>query len=309
MAIKILPYNMASEGAKILADRLKCVRIRREQSKYVYKNKDIIINWGCSKRPPHIPVDAIVINPFTAVANAVDKLKAFLVMENYGKINIAPFTADIDIARDWIEEGYKVVCRTIANGTRGEGIIIAEEPEEIVLAPLYTRYIKKKKEYRVHVAFNDVIGVSRKVLRPDYDKKFVNWHIRNFDNGFIFQEYDKNGLPEWENCPDCVLHTALKAVEALGLHFGGVDVIYNESWDTAFVLEVNSSPGLMDATGEHYLKAIQNAVNRLEVNPQLDKEVKPAPRVDKEKVKGVMEAAGFEWGPEDNVDEDWLGAV
>lgn len=301
MAVKVLPYNMASEGAKLLANRLKCVRIRREQSKYVYKDKDIIINWGCSSRPPHIPEGATVINPFRAVANAVDKYKALFEMDKY-EVNVPAFTPNIDIARNWVESGYKVVCRTIVNGARGDGIVIAEELGEVVPAPLYTKYIKKKKEYRVHVAFGRIVSVSRKVLRPDYNKDFVNWHVRNFDNGFIFQEYDKNGRLERDNCPGCVFHVALEAVRALGLHFGGVDVIYNESQDIAYVLEVNSSPGLMDATGEHYMEAIQNAVNTLE-NGQ-----PPVPKIDRAKVKEVFKAVGQELEEEDEeeiMDGDW----
>ncbi len=44
---------------------------------------------------------------------------------------------------------------------------------------------------------------------------------------------------------------AIACMQVLGLCFGAVDVLYNEKQNKAYVLEVNSSPGL---SGEETLK-------------------------------------------------------
>jgi D-alanine-D-alanine ligase-like ATP-grasp enzyme len=65
----------------------------------------------------------------------------------------------------------------------------------------------------------------------------INGMVRNHENGFIYARQEI--AP-----PKKVIDEAVKAVSALGLNFGGVDVIYNEKKDAAYVLESNSSIGL-----------------------------------------------------------------
>jgi D-alanine-D-alanine ligase-like ATP-grasp enzyme len=47
---------------------------------------------------------------------------------------------------------------------------------------------------------------------------------------------------------------ALLAIEACGLDFGAVDIIFNERKQTAFVLEVNTAPGLTGQTVAGYVE-------------------------------------------------------
>ncbi|MNY81884.1 hypothetical protein D3C86_2236870 [compost metagenome] len=47
------------------------------------------------------------------------------------------------------------------------------------------------------------------------------------------------------------------AVNALGLDFGAADVIWNDHRKQAFVLEVNTAPGLTGTTLEKYAKALK----------------------------------------------------
>ena len=83
--------------------------------------------------------------------------------------------------------------------------------------------------------------------RLDVPDEEVNWKVRNHDNGFIFQIEDFD-LPE-----DCETQ-AIAAVEALGLYFGAVDVVYNGREKKAYVLEVNSAPGLSGTTLDKYVE-------------------------------------------------------
>ena len=269
MSTVILPYKMESESGKLLSDKTGWLRIRRENSKYKHRENNIIINWGCNSRPPHIPDNAIVINSFDAVAKATDKVAAFNCFLVNG-VSSPSFTTDPDLALSFVRDGQCIIARTILNGHGGAGIVIIENEEDFIEAPLYTKYIRKKSEWRIHVMGGGIIDATRKVLRPDYpNKEAINWKIRNHDNGFIFQRYnsrvlDDDGLPTPEKylLPNVVEKQAMNAVKALGLDFGAVDVVYNEKYNMAFVLEVNTAPGLADGTAEIYADYFDWTVRR-----------------------------------------------
>jgi hypothetical protein len=152
-------------------------------------------------------------------------------------------------------EGAPVVCRTVLNGNSGEGIVIANSVDELVDAPLYVRYVPKKQEYRVHVLNGEVVDVQRKARRKDVPDEEVNWMVRNHDNGFIFARGEDMG-----EVPEDVTVQALRAVKVCGLDFGAVDVIYNDGQAKAYVLEVNTAPGLSGATLEGYVERLRNIV-------------------------------------------------
>lgn len=265
MAIVMLPHNPVSEGAKAVSGNMGINRIKREQSNYRHRKENVVINWGCPVRPPHIPEDALVLNRFEAVAIASDKLKSLNVMVD-GGVRCPPFTTSKDEAYDWLEAGKTVVVRKILNGHGGKGIEIYEpgcmDDADWVLpdAPLYTQYVPKKSEYRIHVMNGRVIDVTRKTLREDYeDKKNVNWKVRNLDNGFIFSRFNKNYLDRNNNPQEeiyivngAIKAEARRAVKVLGLDFGAVDIIWNEKYQKAFVLEVNTAPGVADTAAERY---------------------------------------------------------
>src|SRR5690606_32924060 len=81
-------------------------------------------------------------------------------------------------------------------------------------------------------------------------KTKVNFMIRNHRNGFIFQ---RNEI----TIPADVEVQATKAFEASGLDFGAVDVIWNEHEGRAYVLEINSAPGLEGTTLDNYVAAFK----------------------------------------------------
>ena len=124
----------------------------------------------------------------------------------------------------------------------------AENAGELVNAPLYTRYVPKQDEYRVHVFGGRVIAVQRKARRNDVENP--NWRIRNHANGFVFAR-------EGVVAPQQVIEQSIMAVAALGLDFGGVDVIFNRHRDTAYVLEINTACGLEGQTVNDYADAIR----------------------------------------------------
>jgi glutathione synthase/RimK-type ligase-like ATP-grasp enzyme len=258
MKLFILPYKMESTSAKALATELGVLRIRAERSKWKWTPDKMVLNWGCSTRPKHIPEDCRVLNDFEAVAIASNKLRTFEVFEDEEYVNYPSFTTDRATAQLWADNGGCVVVRHTLVGYGGKGIELVEPHGKVPEAPLYTAYIKKKQEYRVHVFNGRIIDITRKALNPEMNIKNVDWRIRNHEKGFIFVRTDKDGADVNDTCPFQVQNQALLAVKALGLDFGAVDVIYNQRANMAYVLEVNTAPGIMGTALEAYARAIRN---------------------------------------------------
>jgi glutathione synthase/RimK-type ligase-like ATP-grasp enzyme len=244
MTIRIQPYKQWSGSAKALG---KYAGILRATSKQVRKHSDFdyIINWGSDKRLFH----GYYINPPEAVAIASNKLFAIQQFDEWG-VPQAPWTANRDEAIAWVGEGHKVLCRTLLRANTGRGIVLAEAVEDIVHAPLYTQYVKKAHEYRIHVAFDEVIDRQLKRKRLAVDNEDVNYQIRNSTTGWVFT---RDGV----DVPSCVEDAAIAAVCSLNLDFGAVDVGYNVHGDTACVYEVNTAPGLEGTTLERYYTAFR----------------------------------------------------
>lgn len=147
-----------------------------------------------------------------------------------------------------------VVARTLTNSHEGRGIVIFNREEETPpSAPLYTEYIPKKKEFRVHVWNSEVIDVSEKRKKKGFEED-RNTKIRNIANGYVFC---RNDIRE----PPGLRAVACDAVRSLGRTYGAVDVIWNESKDRCFVLEVNARPGIEGTTVEKYVEAILKGVS------------------------------------------------
>jgi glutathione synthase/RimK-type ligase-like ATP-grasp enzyme len=141
-----------------------------------------------------------------------------------------------------------VVCRTILGGHSGAGIVLADNVDALVPAPLYVQYVKKQKEFRVHVVFGEVIDVQEKRKRGEVAKEEVNFQVRNHHTGWV---YCREDIIE----PAGMREMAVATVAALGLDFGGVDIIWNEKRNECYVLETNTACGLEGSTVGKYAQA------------------------------------------------------
>lgn len=241
--IRVYPYKQGSRSARILADALGGRVLKLEGSRFRAKPGDAIINWGASFFPFR------GLNSGESTSHAGNKLQSFLDLQA-GDVRIPEFWENADEIPD---DAFPIVCRTILRGHSGAGIVIAESREELVRAPLYVRYIPKQDEYRIHVMGDEVISVQRKARR--LEKENPNWRVRNHANGFNFV---RDGVES----PADVLDQARRSIIALGLDFGAVDVIWNERRQSAYVLEVNTAPGLEGQTvidyRDAFIRRIQN---------------------------------------------------
>lgn len=158
------------------------------------------------------------------------------------------FTCDRATAKAWVSDGHTVIVRTLTHSSEGKGIIVAETPEQVAVAPVYTRYKKKKKEFRVHIFKDKVVHVLEKRRKTNFEGT-TDAKIRNTANGYVFCS---DGVVE----PVGLRDLALAASKVTKSDFKGVDIGYNEKKNELFVIEVNSAPGIEGSNVSRYVNTI-----------------------------------------------------
>lgn len=242
--IRIEPYKRWSGGAKALGNRCGILRATPRQ---VNKHGDFsyIINWGATERR----FKGTYINDPARVVDACDKMLSFKRFTECGVPSPA-YTSERTEAQEWLDAGESVVARRLLRANSGRGIVFCSpgDGERVPSAPLYTKYSKKVDEYRVHVFSGQVIDVQHKRKRQEVDNDDVDYQIRNAANGWV---YCRGGV----SAPDSVSSASIRAVDALALDFGAVDVGFNGHTKEASVYEVNTAPGLEGQTLDSYYNA------------------------------------------------------
>lgn len=255
----IYPWNEHSQAAKAIASGLGIKRIKHEGSKFVGRPNRVVINYGSSNLPDTVNV-CTVINPAVSVLRASNKLTFFQTMARPGGPRVPDWTDDPTVALGWYNDGDEVVARKTVNGHSGSGIVFFSDVEDVnnlLSVPLFTKYKKKAEEFRVHIFRGRVIDVQKKLLRTTdddgnaIDPKSIDFRVRNLANGFVFGRNDIE-------VHDDVLKQATLSFGLLGLDFGAIDVIWNDHEGKAYVLEVNTAPGLQGTTLDNYIQAFKD---------------------------------------------------
>ena len=255
MAVKVLPYKMGSKSAKDLARGLGAKRILlSEESKYGKRRNDFIINWGNSGLRAQDIFDnygySRFVNEPSAISIAHSKMDTYTHLQGRMGVTIPEFTTERGIAEDLLTSGA-VLARTLMSANSGRGITVVETGGNLPQAPLYVAYVKKRDEFRVHVAFGQCIDIQQKKAREGVES---DYKIRSYDNGWVFC---REGIV----CPDQVVQMARTAVDALGLDFGAVDIGWNAHHEEATIYEVNTAPGMEGQTLTSYVDAFRDAAN------------------------------------------------
>lgn len=241
--IFVYPYKTGSRSAKALSEALSVKQIKLSGSNFRESPNKTVINWGSTSCP------YACLNDPSKVKDTSNKMIAFIKMDE-ADVSVPDFTNSSETASDWLEEGHTVVVRHSLTGSSGHGIeLISDASMEMPEAPLYTKYVKKTDEYRVHVFDGKVIDVQRKMRKNDVPDSEVDWKIRNLAGGFIFGR-------EGVDPGNTILETSISAVNSLGLLFGAVD-IGSHPEEGPRVYEVNTAPGLEGSTVTSYANAFK----------------------------------------------------
>jgi hypothetical protein len=232
----IYPYSQLSAGSILLAEELDGKRVKLNNSHYSYKPGTVLINWG-NGNCPYVQA----LNPASAINNVIDKKKFFKTLEGTG---LTPPCAYTKVAAANLS--YPVVCRTLTEGHDGQGIVIAETAAQLVDANLYTSYIDKTSEYRIHVGRKtngEVVIIAR---QKKYKTDAFEGDARIWTGSETkFQWIETAVVP--------VITVAKEAFAKFPeLTFGAFDIVYNNSTEKAYVLEINSAPMLNSDTVKAY---------------------------------------------------------
>lgn len=265
----INPYKVGSRGAYAIKAALK----EQGVSAHTLRRKpnragSLIVNWGNSQIDYPTEGFVVVNDPFEVHCMS-NKVKFF---ENTRHSeDTLEWTQNRDTALAW---NSVVFARTKIEASGGKGIIVWN-PEEVLHhgdlphAPLYTRYVPKTHEYRLHMARSltgksfTVMLAQRKVFVKTATRPApLDWKVRSHDNGFIFQSQ-----PDFDKLPSNVIDAAMRVmVEHFPkLHFCALDVMYHDKRNKAYVIEGNTAPGLENGTVKlyaDYFKALEQEYRR-----------------------------------------------
>jgi len=248
---------------KALFEKLK-MDARFRKVRKVLKNKrirstDVFLRWGNASSDN--PEGCIEINNVDAIINASSKKRMIRLLNDAEGVTVPPFffTRNVESIPD---EEYNDF---IAQYQDEEGNFFVRDNEGKVrydndfgfLDSYVMKPIDKVREYRVHVFDGEVIAIYEKIpnegesglVRKDINCKFSRCNPSN------------------TRCNDGAQQMCIDAVNALGLTFGGVDIIRKrkvkgEEFEF-FVTEVNSSPALNTNTIQTYVDRVVRFINKI----------------------------------------------
>lgn len=234
-----------SNGAVALRNKLREAGLRAGITRDGrVRRRSYLINWGST--------DSIAdgaLNSAEAIHVARDKLLTFNKLKEEGFEHIPNFWTEPPSNE---ERGKSIILeRHSLTGQSGSGIVVKRVGETLDPSPLYVKYVRKQREFRVHVFREQAIAVQEKKRESEAEQTADQKLIRNRDNGWVFCVLDVQE-------PDRLREIAIEAVSKLELDFGAVDMILGRD-NKLYVLEVNTRPGLESPTVlSAYTEAIQS---------------------------------------------------
>lgn len=269
--------HAASDTIGRLKDSLEAAghnvkKLKRVGGTYRGRAGDIVFNYGSSSLEETTVGEATCLNAPLYINRASNKREAFGRMAQ-ANVKTVEFTSDRSVAEGWLNEGALVYVRNQLQGHSGAGITLAfnnptalgdagnlEVSATVPQAPLYTKgVLGNRREYRVHVFKGKIIHVAQKRRRDGFAEIEGNNNlVRNHHTGWVYSTQNMTALNAAGK------REAIKAINAIGLDFGAVDIITNR--DQAWVLEVNTAPGMEGVTLEKYVTAIGEVAEGREVS-------------------------------------------
>lgn len=253
----------ALQGRDINASRATSDSVRRT------RGDRVIINLGVSTAPTRFEQRSITYSNIPhAVVNCADKIRTLAALMNaivpsLSYVHFQDREQSLLYLDDWLREDGKIVVRHTVTGHSGQGIQIVRRGEAIPDAPLYTRYFRKDAEYRVHVAFGNVILIQQKRRENGREQQDNEHLIRTHANGWVFTVNDL--ACDSRNYRTSLCDLALRGATAVGANHCAVDVLVRHSnpYDLRIV-EINSAAAIRaNSTLEAYTEAFSRWIASL----------------------------------------------
>jgi len=231
-----------------------------------------VLLWGRGADAKSLDIRyRLVINPYLLSDIATNKRK--FAAANFS--DSVEWTEDKGVALQWAgERREKVVCRTKLGGHSGDGIVIARNPDQVVDAPLYSRYFRKVREYRVFMAATrfhlgdydpeehiKVLYLASKRNTGDV-KERDDLLIRSKTNGWVYQheaEYIAGINTELGQACHGFMSEFMDHVNDWDHAWIMALDVAQDADGTCKVLEANLAPGL----NEHTAKAVEEGCKYL----------------------------------------------
>lgn len=209
--------RVSSDSAKLLAKALEAIRVRRADQ---IGPRDIVICWGEA-------------------------------LEGSRVLNGAPLRSKLRDAQILAEASVPTIQVSLTHREGWLGRSTHHIGGNDLLRPIANPafWVKREnieEEFRVHSFLGRSIRAGRKIPRDGMDPH--EW-IRSWDGGWRIAYLPGSVGPAHRDL-------AHRAVKALGLDFGAVDIGRKKGGDL-IVLEVNRAPGIEGGTVERYADAIR----------------------------------------------------
>ena len=294
------------------------------------QNGDIIIGWG-AKTDAAVRLDnATILNHPDKIRNNRNKMSTLTSL--YGnratKPAISAFCGadEVIAAMDRRRSDIKLplVGRTnFHQGGKGFWTCLNKQHVERAIhdgAQYFQNYIDIKDEYRLHVAFGQVIYAVKKVENPtdagwiaQRKEKVLDYAQKNNQNldestmNYVLSLLVKEAeLPDrivrsnkrgWKfsgvtlnNVSDALKAMAIKSVEVTGLDFGAVDCAIGLD-NNPYLIEINSGPGLQGTALQKYVEAFRAKINEIEAPAREERPAaRPAPAARRGRAVGAAVA-------------------
>ena len=247
MKLTLLYSKRSSETGKNLITKFrpKCTKVFRKRSNKRFK-ADVILRWGSTEEFTKLS-GKMELNTLEAVKKASNKLVMMQTLVENGlptpKVLFNPENNEqLDEFRD--ENGGFFV--------RDRNDVVRYDDEVKAGDKYVSKSLEnKRREYRVHVFNGEIIAIYEKVPNNDEVKLFkaenCSFELRNPENCRLSKE-------DQETC--------IKAVNSLGLLFGGVDLMRDKD-KKVFISEVNSAPSLNGTNIDRYVEKISDYINAM----------------------------------------------
>lgn len=206
---------------------------------------DLLIRWGSSEDLSQSQAKT-ELNSREAVSNASNK-KRMLELLKQAEITIPRFSCNVSEISELADESGNVYIRD------KQGVVRYGNDFNIYSDSYFTEPVKnKQREYRVQVFRDKIMGVYEKIPLTEEVPKLYKSYTCKFSKCDITLEGARVHKEAQEMC--------INSVKALGLDFGGVDLI-RDSEGNFTVCEVNSAMGLNSLNIEKWAEEFRNVIH------------------------------------------------